>query len=725
MSSYNLGITGSWTLLILLILIGLALAIYTYRRTIPPVSAGKKSAMVILRSIGLALLLFVLFEPVLTTITGSVEPPRLAVLIDNSQSVAAEDAGGARKPLLAKAFANSEFGDLDEDQLRLFAFDSDVRKINADYADSLKYEGQMTDISAAIRQVARRAEDENIRAALIISDGEFNTGGNPIYDADVFGLPIFTIGIGDSTEPRDISVQTLLTNEIAYIDNPIPININIRVSGFDSGELKLRLFDGETKFAEQDIIISENKQNYSAMAEYTPKSSGYKKIRAEITSLEGELTTKNNSKTRFINVLKNKRRIALFAGAPSADVSFLRNHIKNDKSITLDAYIQRNGPQFYEQPTAQSLAEAEMIIMVGFPVSTTPEDALNMIASELRKDKPVMFIASSQTDYNKLKKLEDFLPFNVASSNAKEFMATMDVKAEHMASALLRITGAEEDMQKWNNLPPIYRTETFVRIKPESEVVAGFRVNNVPLNEPLIISRSIAGRKSLAIMGYGLYRWKLLGYAADKAKGRQDEFDLYNIFMNNALKWLSVEDIRKQVDIRTNKSSYISGESIEFFGQVYDAAYTPVDNATVTVRVTGGGESRELMLNPLGNGRYYSSIDGLPEADYEWQGSAMLGGNKLGSDAGRFAVGEIMLEYFDLKMNANLLRTLSERTGGRFYLPADAGAFLSDLQSHKAFEEKPITLRSEFALWNLPWLLAAAILCFGIEWFMRKRAGML
>jgi hypothetical protein len=725
MESYNLGISGSWWLLTLLVLAGLGIALFTYRKTIPPVSPAKKSLMVTLRTIGLALLLFVLFEPVLTSITGSVEPPRLAVLIDKSSSVAAEDAGGERMPMVRKALENSGFRSLSDDQLRIFAFDSDIHNVKAGKVDSIEYDGQMTDISRAIRQAARRAEKENIRAALIISDGEFNTGSNPIYDADVFGLPIYTIGIGDSTEPKDISIQSLLTNEIAYIDNPVPININIKVSGFDSGELKLTLYDNEQKFAEQDIIISEGKRIYSAMAEYKPETAGYKKITARISSLDGELTLKNNSKSRFINVLKNKRKIALFAGAPSADVSFLRKVIESDKGVEMDSYIQKNGPKFYEEPTKRKLAESEMIIMAGFPINSTPADVVDMIAGELEKDKPVFFIASAQTDYNKLKKLEAFLPFNVAQSNNKEYLASMQVKPRQMAGALLRVTGTEEDLRLWNSLPPVFRTETFVKPKPESDVVANFKVNNVTMNEPLIMSRSIAGRKSIAVIGYGLYRWKLLGYAADAAKGGDKTHDLYSIFINNSLKWLSTEDIKKRIDISTNKSSYTTGENIEFFGEVYDAAYTPIDNANVTVTLTGEDESREILLQSLGNGRYFTTIESLPEGDYSWRAKAIYNNNNIGSDAGRFAVGEIMLEYFDLKMNAALLRSLARRTGGSFYMPENADRFTDDLQNHAAFTEKPVTLRSEAALWNLPWLLAAAILCFAIEWFIRKRAGML
>ena len=42
----------------------------------------------------------------------------------------------------------------------------------------------------------------------------------------------------------------------------------------------------------------------------------------------------------------------------------------------------------------------------------------------------------------------------------------------------------------------------------------------------------------------------------------------------------------------------------------------------------------------------------------------------------------------------------------------------------KSFSPRTITQKSEFALWNLPWMLAAAIFFFAVEWFVRKRSGM-
>ena len=81
MNSYTFGMSGSVWWYVLLVLIGIAFTVYTYRYTVPPVSKSKKTLLMVLRSIGLSLLLFVLFEPVISIISGKEEDPKLAVLI--------------------------------------------------------------------------------------------------------------------------------------------------------------------------------------------------------------------------------------------------------------------------------------------------------------------------------------------------------------------------------------------------------------------------------------------------------------------------------------------------------------------------------------------------------------------------------------------------------------------------------------------------------------------
>jgi len=725
MNTYDFGISGSWWLLILAILIALAISLYVYRSTIPPIPKKKKGILIALRAIALALLVFIIFEPVITRITGSEESPVVYVMLDNSISSGIKDAGGDRSEKYRQAIVNSDFEALSSDQRKVALFSESMFELGEFNIDTLDHSGQITNISNAFSQVINNTKETNTQAALLITDGSFNEGDNPIYSAQDFGKPVFIIGIGDTNSAKDISIQSILTNEIAYIGNPVPINVNVKKSGYSDSSITVQFLDNGVKIDEQTIAFTPEKDEYSLIFEYKPLTEGVRKLTFRSTVFDDEITNKNNTLSEFIRVLKNKRSIAIFAGSPSPDLSFIKNVLEDEKGVETQTYIQKQGAEFYgDFPSAAKLNDAEMIVFIGFPISSTPQQIMDMVRNELGRGKPFLFVMSNDVDYRKLTAIQDYLPFTVMSSQRNEFMVTADVKQEQLSNPLLRIYGNSDDAGLWSKLPPVFRNETFFKPKPESEIAATIKVNNVAINEPLIITRSFRNQKQVAVLGYNLYRWKLLGYAQDIALGKEDKPDLFTTFFKNTFRWLSVALQDKNIIIRTTKSNYTSGEEVEFFAQVYDAAYTPLDNAEVSVEISGENSKATLVLSSIGNGRYRETAGILPSGDHYFDGVVTVDGNRLGKDNGRFSVGDIPLEYSELTMNIDLLRNIAERTGGKFYLPENANDFIDDLEALKDFRPKPIVKRSEFVLWNLPWLLAISILCFATEWFMRKRWGM-
>lgn len=726
MNSFSIGFSGSIWIYILLVLIALGFTLYTYKVTIPPITNFFRTILITLRTLAISLLLFVIFEPILIRISANIIKPKVAVLIDNSLSVAINDSRGSRKEELIKALNNSGIKEFKDDEIVFANFDSEVSPIYSFNTDSLKLNGQATDIFKAINWASKNIETQNIQAILMFTDGAFNSGINPIYTAEQFGKPIFIVGIGDSNEAKDISLESIITNDISYVDIPVPVNINLLVNGFDSGEIKVQLFDNNNQIAEQSVLINPETRSYPLIFEYIPKTEGVHKLTAKASQIEGEITLKNNQISEFIRVLKGKRRIVMFAGSPSPDLTFLRNSFLQEKDIEIKTFIQKQGSEYYDAaPTQSDLKDAELIVFVGYPIVSTPNSSLDLIKNELANGKPLLFIASQNVDYYKLKLLENFMPFTIQSTRTNEFLVVPDINEKAIGNPIIRVNGNEQDKNFWNALPPIFRTETFVRVKPESEIISSFKVNNVPFKEPLILSRSFQGQKTIAVLGYGIYRWKLLGYAAEVAKGRKDAIDMFDVFVQNSRKWLSVSQDKKNVVIKTNKKFYVSGEKISFIAQVYDAAYNFVDNATVNVKIKANNEQRDLILVSIGNGRYTADVSGLREGDYSFNGSASLNGKLLGTDDGRFSIGDLSPEYQNFAMNAKLLRTLSDRSGGKFYSSENVVNFKDDLKNIRNFNDKSVVNKSEIALWNLFWILVIIVLLFSLEWFIRKRLGML
>lgn len=721
MNSYNLVISGYWWLLVLFIIAGFGLSFWAYKTTIPPISEKKRYLLISLRGFALAILIFAIFEPIYSITRAFIEKPKIAILLDNSISAGTTDAKGNRADAFRNALINSNIDNLDN---ITFLFDSDVKQLDKFNTDSLAFDGRATDISKALRRLDRYRDEENIRAVVLFTDGAYNAGSNPIFDAERFTAPFYVVGIGDTTEPVDIAVLSIVTNEIAYVDNKIQIMVNFKANGFSNKTIKLKLFFNEEKIAEQEIFIEPGRERFFHNFEYTPTKPGTHKITAQIDPIENEITRKNNSISEFIRVLENKRNFAIFAGSPSPDLSMIKQSILLEKGVEIKEFIQKKGAEFYETPNPKVLQASELIVFVGFPVQSTPKNVIDMIKLELEQGKPLLFIASQTTDYNKLKEFQNYLPFVVVSSRPQELLVVPDFKTSALSSPILRITGSDDDLKLWNSLPPLFRTETFVRPKAESEVLSTMKINNTPLNEPLIMSRHFQNSKSIALMGYGLHRWKLFGYASELAKGRDAE-DLLNIFINNSLRWLSIAEQTKPVKVRPSRKFYNENEVVELFGEVYDAAYNPIEKANLKVKIVGKNDTREITLSPTGLGNYYATVEGLPSGDYSFSAEATLNNNVLGTDDGRFSIGEISIEYLNLKMNEPLLKKIAEITGGKFYYSDNVSSIIDDIQKNRFFTERSITKRNDIIIWNLPYLLILVVLLLSAEWFIRKRSGML
>jgi hypothetical protein len=259
-------------------------------------------------------------------------------------------------------------------------------------------------------------------------------------------------------------------NEIVYSGMKVPIAVTIRATGFPSeSQATVTVYDNGTQIGKEQISLKPGISTYSVSVQTIPTQPGIHKITARVSTSGNELTLKNNELSEFMKVLKQKRVINVFAGSPSPDVTFIKSVLERIPESTIKMHIHKQGTEFYPPaPTAQSLADAESIILIGFPIASTPASVMQMIKKEVDQGKPIMFIASQSVDYQKLKVLEQYLPFSVTSSSQQEYSATPDIQESGISSPIMRINGDERDKELWNSLPPIFKTEHDAHICRES-----------------------------------------------------------------------------------------------------------------------------------------------------------------------------------------------------------------------------------------------------------------
>ncbi len=717
MNTYNFDLSGNILILILLVLIGFGLTFYTYTRTNPPIGNKIRSLLIFLRTLALTLLLILLFQPILSRINVTEKEPKIGVLIDNSSSMILDDASGNRKEILNKIFQNNDLNELFE-KSEFMLFDSETEIVDDFNYDSLEFNGSYTDISQSIRQISRIAEDENIRSLLMITDGSFNKGGNPLYDAEKFGKPIDIIAVGDTNQPKDIAITNIITNDITFRETTVPVNINFESHGYSGDSIDITLYENNEVIDSKTLRLEDKQIKYSEFFRYKPETTGNIRLTARISPLENEITTNNNSISKFVEVRDNKRVISIFAGYPYPDISFLKKALEKNDAYEIREFIQKNNSAFYNSPSDKDFSETDVFVLTGFPIFSTPNSIIEKIKEQAEIGKSILFIAGSETDYSKLRILEPVLPFNTSSVQKREYQARAKFHSEKMSDPFLRYDGKILDSKLWNELPPVFRSELFVSPKPDAEILASVIVNNVELNEPFIIKRNFQEQRTTAILGYGIYRWKL-------NMDKDEEYDLFTNLINNTITWLNVSNIDKNVDFNTSKNFYSGNESIEITAQVYDDALNPLDDALVSAEISDTSSYiRNIQLSSIGSGRYFAQIDELPPGEYSFAGKAEFDDNIIGEDSGRFSVGEINTEYLDITMNYNLLKNISSATNGITVLPSNIEK-LSDIDKRNEFRPFPVTNKTDYSLWTLPLILSIVILLFAVEWIIRKRKGLI
>lgn len=708
----HINFSFSPVLFILGLILIAAYTVYSYRYTVPQVNTPFKFLLVSLRTLALLLILFVIFEPILSIAhRKKIEPVNL-FFVDDSKSLQVNDA--TDKKGTATAFLKR----LSESQLKnsaeLYSFGSKVSRISTDSLNKFTFNEGTTNFSKLFNNI--KSGEKNIASITIVSDGVITDGSNPVYQAEKLSIPVYTFGLGDTTRRDNLEVRRVLFNDYVYAQNPTTINAAISNSGFKNKTVTLTLSEDNKKVSQQNVTLAnEGISNYNIP--YTPQSAGEKKLVLSISELNGEFTFADNKKVFYVNVLNNKLNTLIIAGSPSPDLSFVRNTLQSDENLRVNTITQVAPGKFLENVNQNRLIDSSNIMfLVGFPSSQTPDGLLNRIINEIKnKNKPFFIVLSAGTDFNKLRALQAELPFTIGRINSGFTDAQPNVTPEEFENPLLQSNSPNPEA--WNNLPPVAKPNTELFAKPESNLLAKTKINNIPLNAPLMLSRKLGNKRSIAVLAKDIWRWKL-----QTAEKRLDVFDR---LLLGSMKWLNTREDQKQVTIRTTKKEYSLGEPIEFTAQVYDESFNPVDGAEVNINVISGSNKYIVNMNSLSGGLYEGALVTSSPGDYDFSGSAKFNDKTLGSDKGRFNIGDVEIEMINPGMDKDFLTLLSKQTGGRFFDGKNFDQLFNLLQENNQRQTKEKINLSEITLWSNEWMLIAIVFLFAAEWFLRKRSGML
>ena len=667
---------------LLLLVLAFVVALLVYRRTTPPVATWLRRALGILRAFALAIVLLLLFEPVLSLVVQRSQKPVVAVLLDRSASMSLADSALSRADIARRVLAQPWLDQLrDKADLQAFVFSDSLRQFDLDSLENLKFDGDGSNLATALVTTKDQLANRVYGAAILLSDGAFNVGSNPARVAESYGVPVITVGLGSNRQARDVVLSDVVTNEIAYAETKLPVEATISAVGFQGRHTRLRLFDGDTELASQDVELPADHTQITTQLHLTPKHVGLKRYEIKIDPVDEELTVENNRRVFYVRVLKSKLTIWVFAGAPSPDYVFLKRALQGDTNFKVRGFVQRPGGSFYRDgseklPAFQnetSWEKVDAIVLVDFPRRDSDDRLLQNLVTQLTKQsKPLFYLHGPGVDVSALWRLRGALPLAHKPTKTLERLEILTVEAAGQSHPITRplleiAPGAASRIQQ--ELPPLFFNLANLQALAGSEILLGTaepakRVQPTRRRmQPLWIAQKTAARKTLAIFSYGLWRWNMLL----QALGRGPE--MYENLVRGAVRWLVTKEDTKLVRLVSNKKIYRGGEQIELVAQVYYEDYRPRQGAHVTVTLTGPQFRQEIILQDMGSGLYRARLQVLGGGEYVFRGVAEIDGQTIGEDSGRFSVEPFNLEFLAAQIDEPLLRQIATLTGGRFVTP--------------------------------------------------------
>lgn len=327
---------------------------YLMYHNVAGISKSNRTFLGLLRALSVFLLLLAMANLVTDIVRITTKKRDVYVLVDDSKSMALND-GTVSRAQLTKDVLRSIKGISPHLNIVPIIFGGHaVEAAGPSAFDSLKFDKPATDIEAAFVEAAKHSQQSPGEAAfgILLSDGDYNAGGNPVNVAQGFSIPVYSIGIGDSTRPKDIAVRQLIPSPSIYAGKKSVVKSIISSFGFGGTTVNVHLVDDEKDVESKDVKLPGD-GDVEVAFDYTASAVGTHILKVYVAPQNGEVNLRNNSATATVDVMKGKYSVLLVAGEPAVDVAFLRRNIESSDDFELTTLVQKDANDFYV-PTGEN-----------------------------------------------------------------------------------------------------------------------------------------------------------------------------------------------------------------------------------------------------------------------------------------------------------------------------------------------------------------------------------
>jgi hypothetical protein len=637
-------------------------------------------------------LAFLLLTPFIKSKIKTLEKPVVVFGIDNSKSI-----------ILSSDSTYYKNNFTDELKRTISSLSSEYNTDTYLFGDKIipgltpDFSGNYSDYTSFFNYLKTNYKGLNVGAVVIAGDGIFNRGTNPLYTIEQAPWPIYTIALGDTTTYSDLRISNIRYNDIVYLNDKFPLEINIAADKLKGkkAELKVSVF-GKTMVSKKFLINSDNyikdfKINVPA------ESKGKHRIKITLTVFKNELNTQNNNKSIFVNILDTHKKILIIANSPHPDLGAVKQSLEYYRNYQVNIK--------YKASLEHLKQDYDLIILHQIPSSGS--SSLRFL-DEIKKSKaPLLFILGKQSSTELFNKY--FTGLKIKSVHGYEV-------AQAVINPVFSLfTFDSKDAAIVESFPPLTVPFGNYEVSSNSKVFIYQKLNNIETDFPLILFYNDGSTKNAVITGEGLWLWRMHNYLETQ------NFDTFETLIGKTVQYLLSREDKRHFKVYS-KENYYPGDKIVFNARLYNETWESVNTPQVEFILTNErGEKFNYSFSPYEN-FYILNIQNLSSGVYNFEAKVKLG-SKTFFDKGEFVVKSITIESRKLKANHNLLYKISSSTGGKMIYPEQMNNIPELLKHNETMKTKVIYYYKTEGLNNIIYIMLLILFLLTLEWFLRKYFG--
>jgi len=677
-------------------ILGILYAFLLYRKDkkLAEFSKGLITFLAVTRALLVAILSALLLAPLIAYQSKRVEKPEVLILQDNSESILLnKDSAFIKTALQDQLSALRE--KLSEDyEVRSLLFDESLRPM-----DSVpNYSGKLTSFQNLFEEIEQRYQNGNLGALVLASDGLYNQGLDPLYISATKQVPIYSIALGDSASRMDLRIQDLRHNELSYLGNRFPLEIEVLAKKAQGRKSMIKvLHDGEVLWQET-LKPDKQQQVVEFSTSLEAEEVGLQRFDVTVEPLEGEDNTANNTKSFYVDVLDGRQNILLLAAAPHPDLAAIKEAILKNKNYQVESELIQN----FEG----DLKQYNLVILHQLPSAAYQ---INELLTELRKEKIGSFyILGPQTSLSQYNLQETAVKVQPKGNAFNEVQADFNT-----AFPLFNLL--EEELSLIKQFPPLQAPLANYELAQQAYPMFFQKIGRVSTQDPLISFREIEGYKTASLVAQGLWKWRMSNYQM------RSNHEVFDQLISKIVQFLALKADKSYFRINHDQAFY-ENEAIVFEAQLFNQSYELVNEAELNIQLSDeNGKEYDFTFSRNQNA-YSLEIPSLSVGNYKYVAKVNFGGNTY-TEKGEFNIKELQLEAAQTIANHNLMYQLSEESGGKLFYPeqiqqlGDSLLLNKELVDQVYYEEK----YEEFI--ELKWVFFVFLTLVSLEWFLRKRNG--